>query len=173
MKFGATFLNLSSINYFIYIPHAMAVFLIPYLSTAIPIQFIGTLYYSIVYSVVIVAIRRSLFVLARMTDIPALSVAILAQAIQADIREYQSLISCIRQKLCRGVRTDGSVIVSPFSFFLSARTPTGPSDTDTDGSFPSKSIVYQKPLLHKSRSFSSTDKSLTVNLFIFFLSTNY
>lgn len=68
----------------------MAVFLIPYLSTAIPIQFIGTLSYLIVYSVVIVAIRRSLFVLARTTDIPALSEAILSQEIQADIREYQS-----------------------------------------------------------------------------------
>ena len=38
----------------------------------------------------IVAIRRSLFVLVRMTNIPALSEAILAQAILFDIREYRS-----------------------------------------------------------------------------------
>ncbi len=75
---------------FIYIPLNFGGFPYSVLKAAIPIQFNGILYCSIVYSVVIVATRRSLFVLVRMIDIPALSEVILAQAIQVDIREYQS-----------------------------------------------------------------------------------
>lgn len=83
--------NLIRVISFIYIPLNFGGFLIPFLSTAIPILFIGTLCYSIVdYSVVIFAIRRSLFVLARTRDIPAKSATTLSQEIQADIREYQS-----------------------------------------------------------------------------------
>lgn len=96
--------NLIRVISFIYIPLHYGGFCVPSFSTAIPICFNGILYFLIVYSVVIVAIRQSLFVLARTIDIPAKSATILAQEIQADVREYQSLIPCIRQKLCRGVR---------------------------------------------------------------------